>query len=459
MRRARMAAALVAAGGLLGSVIRTGALAADAGRIPPPAPAAERGSAEAGVARVAPAGPSLADLEAMALSRNPTLTQAAARVGMSQGAALQAGLYPNPTVGYTAEQIGVEGTAGELQGAFVQQEIVTGGKLRLSRAKYRQEAYQAQIQAEAQCGRVLNGVRLAYYEVLAAQRLTEIAREQLRISEAAVETTAQMLNVGQANAPDVLQARIEARRQRVEVRNAEAREQAAWIRLATVVGSPDLPRTRLGGELEPGGTPLDREALLQDVLARSPELRFVQAEVARDQIGLRREQVEPIPDVTVQATTGYNFEAEDQVAGLQIGLDIPLWDRNQGTIREAQSELTRAQAEVARMELELRRRFAEAYLRYETALASVQDYREETLPQSREAVELYRQYVENMRAAFPQQLVAERSNFDVQREYVEALLELRQAEVELTGLLLVDGVTEPPGPTPQGHRESTPRPR
>ena len=69
----------------------------------------------------------LAALEQIALERNPTLVQAGAQVRISRGAALQAGLYPNPNVGYVADQIGIEGTAGELHGLFVEQEIVTGG--------------------------------------------------------------------------------------------------------------------------------------------------------------------------------------------------------------------------------------------------------------------------------------------------------------------------------------------
>ena len=84
-------------------------------------------------------------LEQLALQRNPTLVQASAQMGISQGKALQAGLYPNPTVGYTAEQIGAAGTAGELHGVFVQQEIVRGRKLHLSRAKFLQEAAQAEM--------------------------------------------------------------------------------------------------------------------------------------------------------------------------------------------------------------------------------------------------------------------------------------------------------------------------
>ena len=87
------------------------------------------------------AGPlSQSDLEQMALHGNPTLAQAAANVEAAQGRALQSGLYPNPTVGYNGEQIGGRGssgrpTAGEQQGLFIDQTIVTAGKLRLNRDK------------------------------------------------------------------------------------------------------------------------------------------------------------------------------------------------------------------------------------------------------------------------------------------------------------------------------------
>ena len=78
----------------------------------------------------------LEQLEAMAMANNPTLAQANAQFQAEQGAAFQAGLPFNPVLGYTSEQIGVNGTAGETQGGYVAQEIVTGGKLRLSRAKW-----------------------------------------------------------------------------------------------------------------------------------------------------------------------------------------------------------------------------------------------------------------------------------------------------------------------------------
>jgi cobalt-zinc-cadmium efflux system outer membrane protein len=395
----------------------------------------------------------------MALASNPTLAQAAARVEASRGKALQAGLYPNPTVGYQGEQVGTAGTAGEMQGAFIQQEIVTAGKLRLSRAKYEQETVQAEIQALAQEYRVRNGVRTHFYDALAAQRLVEVRGQLLRVTEDALKTTRQLVNTGAANRPDLLQAEVEARRARLDLKTAENRLVGQRAQLAAVVGQPHLPPAPLAGRLEVEGPPPEWDRTLCDLLEASPELQLARAEVVRDQIMLQREQAEPVPNIRLQAATGYNFETRNTVADVQVGLRIPLFDRNQGTIRQAKAELARAHAEVARVELSLRKRFADAATRYRTARAIAEEYRKEILPKAREAYELLLKSFRDRRAAWPQVLVAERTWFQLSVEYLESLHELRKADVEVRGLLLVDGLTEPPAPAPQGHIEATPKPR
>jgi len=401
----------------------------------------------------------LGGLERIALERNPTLAQAAAKIDISRGKALQAGLYPNPIVGYEGEQIGAAGTAGERQGAFIQQEIVRGGKLRLSRAKYTQEAYQAELQALAQQLRVINGIHLAFYAVLADQRLIDVHRELLKNAEDAVKTTEELVNVGQANRPDLLQARIEAKRTRVDLQTAENNYRKSWEHLVTTVGSPELPPTPLAGKLEPDGPPLEWDTALCRLLQDSPEMQFAQAEVVRDQITVQREKVEPIPNAIVRAATGYNFETQNQTADVSVGFRLPLFDRNQGTIQQAQAELARAHQEVTRLELSLRHRLADVFARYRNALVSVEDFRQDSLPMAREAYQLLMDQFRKRRAAWPQVLVAERTYQQLSVEYVKALIELRRAEVEINGLLLVDGLTEPPGPRPGGHIDATPKPR
>jgi len=60
--------------------------------------------------------------------------------------------------------------------------------------------------------------------------------------------------------------------------------------------------------------------------------------------------VEPIPNIQLEGAAGYSFDTRTAVAGAQVAIELPLWNRNQGTIREVEADLARAYAEVTRVE-------------------------------------------------------------------------------------------------------------
>jgi cobalt-zinc-cadmium efflux system outer membrane protein len=400
------------------------------------------------VVAVEPSPPTLtlATLEQMAWDHNPTLRQASANIDAALGRAQQAGLYPNPTVGYVGERIGAAGTAGEMQGMFIDQTIVTAGKLRLNRAKHAQEVSQMEAQAFAQQYRVLNDVRIRFYQLLAMQRLLDVRANLLKVAEDAVQTTEELVNVGAANKPDLLQARIEARQERVALEKARAEYDAAWQQLAALVGEPCLPLGWLHGDLEAAAPVPDIDTALAHLLDASPEIHVARAAVTRNQIALKREQVEPIPNVEVHVANGYDFETRNDTTSVQVGVRLPVFDRNQGNIRAARAQVAYAEAELGRVELSLRQRLARAYAHYRSAQATVETYRKENLPDAKEAYELYLDSFRKRRAAWPQVLVAQRTYFQISVEYTEALDEMRRAEVAILGLLLVDGLDEPSTP-------------
>jgi outer membrane protein TolC len=88
--------------------------------------------------RPTPGELTLEQLEQLALERNPTLVQAAARIEAASQRKLQAGLYPNPVVGYDGQELSERASGGE-HGGFVEQTLVTAGKLGLSRRVFEQE--------------------------------------------------------------------------------------------------------------------------------------------------------------------------------------------------------------------------------------------------------------------------------------------------------------------------------
>ncbi len=428
----------------------------------------------------APAGGSvpamgLADFERIALQHNPTIKQAAAQFEAALSRSHQAGLYPNPVAGYVQDQIGsfsesmptangfaVRGrpSPGDNVGAFIQWQIVTAGKLRLSRAKFAEEATAARWQAIAQELRVLNSVRMQYFDVLAAQRLIGIHREIVKLDDDSVRTTQEMFNVGQAGEPELIQARVQERRAKVALQKSENRFRGDWEELVSLVGAPELRPSPIDPKLlEAEVAPLSFDGTLADLLHNSPEIQAALSEIRRDEIMVRRERVEPIPNILLQAVTGFNYEFGVQTAGVQIGVTLPIFNRNQGTIREAMSDLSRDHAEYQRIALLLRQRLAEVYTRYQSASQSVADYRAGSLPMARRAYELQVASYRQRRTTWPQVIASRRTYFDLSQDYVESLLELRRSEVEIGGMLLVDGLASPPSPTSQGHIEAVATPR
>ncbi len=402
----------------------------------------------------------LQDLEGMAMANNPTLVQANAQFRAEQGAAYQAGLWFNPVMGYTSEQIGVNGTAGETQGGFVAQEIVTGGKLRLSREKWAQRAQIAATNAQAQQQRVLNDVHTQFYRTLAAQRVVEIHRKMVANGEDNVQTHREMLNLGQSTASAVLQAEVELRRDQLNLKDAENDLQQAWRTLVALVGCPQLAPTTLKDILANTQEPLDYELALGQLLSSSPELVAARQKIRHDQIQIERERAEPIPNLLVGATVGRNFEAGGQTtAGVNIGLPIPLFDRNQGTIQQAQADLTRAHAEARRLELELQTRLAAEYRMYLSAWQRVAEYQATMLPKAEEASELLRKSYEDRRAPWVDVLAAQRLRMTLESEYVDSLKTYHETDIAIRGMLLSGGLTEAPAAVGGGHIDATPKPR
>jgi cobalt-zinc-cadmium efflux system outer membrane protein len=381
----------------------------------------------------------LAELEAIAERGNPTLAQAAARVEAARGRYVQAGLYPNPTAGYMGSEIGNEGRAGQ-QGGFIGQELVTAGKLQLNRAVVNQEIQQAQWAYHSQRFRVLTDVRRTFYEVLVAQQTMELTGQLVRIGEQGVKSTEQLLKAKEVARSDVLQAKIEADSARVLLERARNRYLAAWRNLAAVMGACDMPPRPVTGNVQDGVGQLTWEETLCRLWAQSPQLAGARAGVARAQAALSRECAGRVPNVDVQTSVQYDNATGSTIASVQLGAPVPVFNRNQGNIRRAQAELIAAQNDVKRAELELQQRLAAAFEQYTNARYQVEKYRKDILPNAKESLRLTTGGYQQGEFSYLALLTAQRTFFQTNLTYLEALRELRVAVATIEGNLLSDSL-------------------
>jgi cobalt-zinc-cadmium efflux system outer membrane protein len=121
-------------------------------------------------------------------------------------------------------------------------------------------------------------------------------------------------------------------------------------------------------------------------------------------------------------------------------VDLPLWNRNQGSIASAQAAVEQAQAEAARVRLALRHTAAPLIEQYNIAAAQSARYKSDLLPRAQRAYELYRGRYRELAAAYPQVLVSQRTLFQLQLTYIQSLGELWQSSAQLRHFTLSGGL-------------------
>jgi len=395
----------------------------------------------------------LADFEVLALKNNPTLKQAQLMTKADAGLAHQAGLWPNPAVGYQGDEIRGGVFRGGEQGGFVQQNIVLGGKLGLRRKVYEQQQRADQLAVEEQKLDVRGAVEVHFYSALALLRRIAVLRELLGIAMDAATTAHQLANVGQADAPDVLQAEVEAEQAKLEFVRAERDYIQSYQQLAAIAGDPQMPLSIVDGDLE--NPPLiDSEKYLQDLVGNSPTLKRAQQEANRAAAALARDKRESIPDLFLRAGLQQDLEV-NEFSGSPVGLigfatagvQIPLFNRNQGNVQAARANLENAEQEVARVRLVMLQTAQPLLQRYLTSRLAAERYSKEIIPRAQRAYELYLLKYRNMAGAYPEVLVSQRTLFQAKDAYIRTLGEIWTTSVQLQNYLLADGLS---APTPSG---------
>ena len=394
----------------------------------------------------------LGELERMALERNPTIGQAKAAVDAAAGRVKQAGLYPNPVISAIGEEMsyGPIIRGGEIGGG-VEQRIVTAGKLGLSRKVAEQSRFEMEEAAKAQRQRVLNAVRSLYYQALGEQYIVQVRTRLVTLAGEAVRISKELVNVGQADQPDQLAADVESKRIDLELIDTRDKQDRTWRQLAAIVNLPDLKRVPLVGDLE--AIPrLEIEQALASIYGESPELRAATVDVTRAELELKRARKEKIPDLIVSGGVRYNRELLEQSTSsairrpvgpegfFNIGVEVPLFNRNQGNVAVARAGVEKAKLDVDRTKLALRSRLAEVYRSYRTSMTRADLYKRDMLPKAQKAYELYLNSFRQMAAAYPQVLISQRSLFQLQDDYVNSLINAWQRSVEIQGLLLSGGI-------------------
>ena len=282
----------------------------------------------------------LADAVRLASRDNPTLRAKQLELRTARANEVTAGLRPNPTTSYLAEQFGGS-TAEQQHTVTLSQPFELGGKRqrRLESARAATRVATEEI-ADAQRQTILE-VKKSFVDALVAQSTLDLADANLRTLDE-VERL-QRLRLEKGDISELELTRIQVQRYAFERDAADARQaiDSARIRLRTLVGADAVsPTFTAMGELGYRDVPLDRTELLRAALDARPDLRAAEAGRAKARADQALARANAWLDLS--PLIEYQRIGPDNRFGFGVSIPLRLFDRNQGEIARTGAEIARA---------------------------------------------------------------------------------------------------------------------
>ena len=388
----------------------------------------------------------------LALENNPELRASGARAEAAAGRAYQARKWTNPELELAAEDWPVSGGNGfsdSKQTIGVAQTIPFPGKKKFDRRIGVSGVRLTEAELSLRRVELVRDVKSVFYQVLAAERLVEVAGELVKVAESSAATARKRVAAGAAADQEQLRAEIPLEQAKTELSGFQRELVTARQTLALLLGRPDLSETPVSGALAEAVSPELVDQGPERWLATHPSVVVARASRDRAQLELRRARLEPYPDVKVGVAGGRIGETDQSIIQLGFSLPLPIIDRGKGKKREAQANVSVADAELTVVEQRLLCAWGTASQRLRTAAQQVANYRERILPKANEALRLVQTGFEQGKFGFIDLLDTQRTTAEARLAYQQKLLELNVAQAEIEAMLARGPVGSQPAPTTQ----------
>lgn len=278
-------------------------------------------------------------------AQNPDLAAARFRIQEALGRVHQSGRLDNPQLETALDQ-----NSRFHEGKFevgVSQRFPVTDRLRLEKDVSLTELKASEAEVREVERQLIGQAREAVVKILATRQRRELLRQQSRVSGEFAKFLSEIAAKGEGSPLDAGQAKLEAASLAMEMRQLDAGEATIVGELKPLLGMRPGEALNVGGALpEPTlpGTAADpsrRPDFQAAALAARAAKQGVALEVAR-----RYDDVEggffAAAERKLDAPDGYSNEA---IVGLRFKVALPFWNKNEGSIREAQAKQQRKEME------------------------------------------------------------------------------------------------------------------
>lgn len=373
-----------------------------------------------------------------ALGVDPRLTASQFDVEAAQGGVIQAAKRPNPELSVEVEDFG--GT-GAYRGAdkatltiSLQQKFERGGKrdARIAVARGKEEVANAEIAVLMRD--IIVQTKLDYIHVLGVrQRIEILTRASKRIDDL-IPLLRKRVEAGASPPADISRGELAAGMARVAIDKARAELVGARRQLVSNWSGTLSDASVVSGRLRHNG---HQPSGLQFVLAsldEHPAILAWSAVYLQREAELRLQRATAIPDITGSAGVKHIFETDDIALRVGGSIPLPIYDRNDGGIFEAERKLAKVEFEREAARRLIKRRIIEAYSEFESSCIEARETLERLLPAARRAAENVQSSFDQGRLSVKELLDANRDRYEVEVQQLEADIRCHAAAAKVETL-------------------------
>ncbi|MCZ6681173.1 MAG: TolC family protein, partial [Candidatus Poribacteria bacterium] len=289
-------------------------------------------------------------------------------------------------------------------------------------------------------------------DVLATQEAVALNEDLVRLAEQVFNTVQAQVEAGKVSPVEQTRTQVELANSRIALEGSKRGLEAARKALASTWGTTSPAFEKGEGQFEmtkplnashstPSNSPLEKGRTLPTAeqlanrISQNPDIARWTVEMAQRRAVIKLEKSGRIPDLSIGGGMKHLNEIGDVAFIFGLSFSLPLSDRNQGAIREAEYNLAKAFEERKSVEVAVRTALSEAYGALSAAWATVTALKNDVLPGAQSAFDAVTEGYRLGKFGFLDLLDAQRTLFQTRRQYLEALAAYHKAKASVERLI------------------------
>ncbi|NOZ25882.1 MAG: TolC family protein [Nitrospirae bacterium] len=374
----------------------------------------------------------------LALKKSPELEVSSQEMNAVEARILQAGLFPNPEIEVEVENFGGSGGFNGFDSSETTVQLSQLIELAGKRSKRRNVASLEHDLAgwdyRARRADVVAEVSKAFVHVLAAQERLSLTQELVRLAREALDTVSERVRAGKVSPVEETRARVTLTTAVIEFERARRILDASRKRLAATWGSTEPSFERVVGQLDVI-RPVPSPEELESLISGNPEIARWAVAMEHRRAAMALEYANRVPDVALSIGVRRLMESNDNLLVFGVSIPLPVFNRNQGGVLEAQSRLVQAEKERTAARLRVLSALAGAYQELSVSFMEAVALKRDVLPGAMSAFEAAREGYRQGKFDYLVMLDAQRTLFEVRGKYIDALASYHRAAAEVERLI------------------------